>query len=406
VPGLVSESLRPAVSSPDNNSASDGAATGHKLLIEPSVFNIGLLLPPSLAFLNRIKEIVPQGSGIVLSTLPSFLDDFLVNVFYPSLEDTIRDLFNQTTGDIDASHEDNNWASVSQKPIMRGTVAFLELITAFCKMLNTIPPDQAFGQLTIDLLTSYYDKCYDWFKELVSRHAGSDPNSLKAGARWAQDGTIRSAIEEVWKWEEEAVPVDLLKKETELQLAEQANKITSHDLITDRKVIKHLCILCTSMKWLASKVIQLRHIEDPMNFSRSDGGGSGRLRRRWTLIDSVRVQYDENKPICLPMTAETVRFVTLPLPPLPPKTSMGLTRKSAFDGVVSSFQELASTVLYTLHAEARCRVIYHLDKCISEGNYCLDNPVTTPDTNALTLNTDLVWFDEDISNALPQRETV
>lgn len=61
VPGLVSESLRPAVSSSDNNNASDGAATGHKLLIEPSVFNIGLLLPPSLSFLNRIKEVVPSG---------------------------------------------------------------------------------------------------------------------------------------------------------------------------------------------------------------------------------------------------------------------------------------------------------------------------------------------------------
>ena len=58
VPGLVSESLRPAVSASDNNTSSDGAATGHKLLIEPSVFNIGLLLPPSLAFLIRIKEIV------------------------------------------------------------------------------------------------------------------------------------------------------------------------------------------------------------------------------------------------------------------------------------------------------------------------------------------------------------
>lgn len=315
MPGLVSESLRPAVSSSDNNNASDGAATGHKLLIEPSVFNIGLLLPPSLAFLNRIKEIVPQGSGIVLSTLPSFLDDFLVNVFYPSLEDTIRDLFNQTTGDIDASHEDINWASISQKPVMRGTVAFLELITAFCKMLNTIPPDQAFGQLTIDLLTSYYDKCYEWYKELVSRHAGSDPNSFKASARWAQGGPIHSAIGDVWKWEDETAPVDLLRKETDLQLAEQAkSKITAHDLITDRKVIKSLCILCTSMKWLASKVIQLRHIEDPGNFSRNDGGGSGRLRRRWTLIDSIRVQHDEDKPICLPMTAETVRFVTLPYP--------------------------------------------------------------------------------------------
>lgn len=86
-----------------------------------------------------------------------------------------------------------------------------------------------------------------------------------------------------------------------------ANRLSAGDLITDRKVINSLCLLATSMRWLASKVVQLRHIEDPENFSRNDGGGSGRLRRRWTLIDSIRrPQFDENKPIFLPMTTETV----------------------------------------------------------------------------------------------------
>jgi exocyst complex component 4 len=71
---------------------------------------------------------------------------------------------------------------------------------------------------------------------------------------------------------------------------------------------------------------------------------------------------------------------------------------------VTSFEELATTVLFTLHAEARCRIIYHLDKCITEGNHCLDNPVPTPDANVLALSMDLVWFDEDISSGLPEKE--
>ncbi|KAI5791293.1 Sec8 exocyst complex component-specific domain-containing protein [Pyronema domesticum] len=384
VPGLVSESLRPAVSSTDNSTSSDGAATGHKLLIEPSVFNIGLLLPPSLAFLNRIKEIVPTGSGIVLSTLPSFLDDFLVNVFYPSLEDTIRDLFNQTTGDVDAFHEDINWSKVSRKPIMKGTIAFLDLITAFCKMLESIPPDQAFGQLTIDLLTSYYDKCYEWFKDLVARADGVGENAVKASARWSQKDPMRSIIAKVWNNGEPCSP-DVLKAEIEASMVEhKTRQITGLDLISDRKIINSLCILCTSMRWFASKVVALRHVEEPENFSKHDGGSSGgRMRRRWTLIDGVQRPHDENRPVYLPMTVDTV---------------------SAFDGVVASFQELAGTILYTLHAETRCRVLYHLGKAITEGNYCLDNPVATPDSNVLALNTDIVWFDEDISGALLPRE--
>lgn len=164
VPGLVSESLRPAATSSEAQSSTDGAATGHKLLIEPSVFNMGLLLPPSLAFLQRVKEIVPAGSGIALSTLTSFLDDFLVNVFHPSLDDTMHELFGQVTGDMDAFTQDSQWMNIANKPIMKGTARLFDLITAFCKMLETIPPDQAFGELIIDLLTSYYGKCCDWYK--------------------------------------------------------------------------------------------------------------------------------------------------------------------------------------------------------------------------------------------------
>src|SRR4051812_5513414 len=74
VPGLVSDSKRPEDLSENNNINLDGSATGHRLLVEPSVFNMGILLPPSLDFLNRLKEVVPTGSDIVMSTLTSFLD--------------------------------------------------------------------------------------------------------------------------------------------------------------------------------------------------------------------------------------------------------------------------------------------------------------------------------------------
>ncbi|KAI5803255.1 Sec8 exocyst complex component-specific domain-containing protein [Geopyxis carbonaria] len=382
VPGLVSESLRPAVATTDNHNISDGAATGHKLLIEPSVFNITILLPPSLAFLNRLKGIVPTGSGIVHNTLPSFLDDFLVNVFYPSLEDTIRDLFAQTIGDLDAFHEDPQWTRISKRPVMKGTTAFLGLITAFCKMLDTLPPDQAFGQLTIDLLTSYYDKCYEWYREIVARHSSeSEANSeVKTSAQWAQDNHIRLAMGEILTND---TSMNALKKETDAETIYRGNvPIRSADLITDRKSIVSLCILATSMKWIASKVIQLRHIEDPQNFSRNDGGNTGRVRRRWTLIDSVRTQ-DEGRPVYLPMTEDTI---------------------SAFDGVVSSFQELTTTVLFTLRAEARCRTIHYLEQCLSQGIYCFDNPVQAPDTSIVALNSDLVWFDEDVSTYLTPQE--
>lgn len=72
---------------------------------------------------------------------------------------------------------------------------------------------------------------------------------------------------------------------------------------------------------------------------------------------------------------------------------------------MNDFQELANTILFTLRAEARCHVLHYLHLCLTEGNYCLDSTINTPDSNVISLNVDLVWFDEDISNLLREKET-
>jgi exocyst complex component 4 len=124
VPGLVSDSKRPEELSANNSANLDGSATGHKLLVEPSVFNMGILLPPSLDFLNKLKEVVPQGSDIVMSTLTSFLDDFLKNVFYPQLEETLAELCAQTFVELDAFQQEPHWAQHSKKPIFKVSPAY------------------------------------------------------------------------------------------------------------------------------------------------------------------------------------------------------------------------------------------------------------------------------------------
>ncbi|RPB25906.1 hypothetical protein L211DRAFT_856536 [Terfezia boudieri ATCC MYA-4762] len=414
VPGLVSESLRPAQSSSEAQSSSDGAATGHKLLIEPSVFNMGLLLPPSLAFLQRVKEIVPAGSGIALSTLTSFLDDFLVNVFHPSLDDTMHELFSQVTGDMDAFTQDPQWMNIANKPVMKGTARLFDLIIAFCKMLETIPPDQAFGELIIDLLTSYYGKCCDWYKDLATgNRSADDPTSplsgdFKGSAKWAQNKETKEVMKLIWQADTRDC-TSLIQKENTLELQMQGDQpISSSGLIRDRKVISALCLLYTSMKWLASKITQLRQVEDDDAFTQADVGrmkegkegigGVARRRRRWTLGRQQKAPVAEEQQPVLPMGKETVVL---------------------FDSVVNSFQELAGTVLFTLRAEMRCHVLYHLNLCMSGSSFNIPITSTTtnttsgggqappqmdPDINLLNLNTDLVAFDEDVSVLLRARE--
>lgn len=120
VPGLVSKSQGSfGLTRTDNLTTSDGPAAGHKLLVQPNVFNISSLLPPSLSFLQRLKDIVPHDSDIAMSTLTSFLDEFIINVFHPQLEETVTELCTQAFLELDAFQQDPQWSQHSTRPIFK-----------------------------------------------------------------------------------------------------------------------------------------------------------------------------------------------------------------------------------------------------------------------------------------------
>lgn len=124
VPGLVSKSRARLGVIDLKTSTFDGPVASHKMLIDPSVFNISLLLPPSLGFLQRLKDIVPPDSDIAKSTLTSFLDDFLVNVFHPQLEETVTELCTQAIADINAFQKDPQWSQKASKPVFKVRTPF------------------------------------------------------------------------------------------------------------------------------------------------------------------------------------------------------------------------------------------------------------------------------------------
>jgi exocyst complex component 4 len=117
VPGLVLQRERTKeVAGLAGRGVLDGAITGHKLLVSPDPFNMVYLLPPTISFLDRVKELIPYAlstllplsfvflfcrgdtygrPSLVSSTVTSFLDDFLVAVFLPQLEDTVTDAFSR-----------------------------------------------------------------------------------------------------------------------------------------------------------------------------------------------------------------------------------------------------------------------------------------------------------------------
>jgi exocyst complex component 4 len=83
-----------------------------------------------------------------------------------------------------------------------------------------------------------------------------------------------------------------------------------------------------------------------------------------------------------------------------------LTDISAFDSIISSYQELAGTALLTLHMEVRCQIIHALTLALSvkSSRYVLEQPVTDPDPRVLSLNADLVAYDETVVRFLRDKE--
>ncbi|EXJ79785.1 hypothetical protein A1O3_08069 [Capronia epimyces CBS 606.96] len=428
VPGLVSKSR--ALNGTDvalERSGQDSSAAGHKLLIEPGVFNMPVLLPPSLTFLQRLKDVVPPTSHIPMSTLTSFLDDFLINVFHPQLEEAVTELCTQCMIDLEAFSEDAHWSKQSPHPIFKGTVSFMALIRAFSGMLSSIPQDQMFTQLIINQLVTYYDKCYGYYKAIVSRVTPSDSNpnvntlTLKAAASLAQAGEVHDAALELLKLDrsssEGVARSRLIAREVQsLLAATKANPLSSYDIISDPKSVHQLSLLYNSMQWLSAALAKIRQVETSSHsgLSHARSGSQSKNARRWTLITTLRGPTKTPSlpgaanPIFLPLTSETA---------------------IAFDQTVSSFRTLAQTSLLTLHIDIRCGIIHQLSRTLSgpgmvkptspidnrdsSGSlpldsglypYVLSGPPSSASPLVLELNNDLIAFDSNIAAYLGRKE--
>ena len=76
------------------------AATGHRLLIHPNPYNILIGYLPTKEFMTRMETQIPGYTFIIGATYAfrsprfvDFLDDFLVNVLLPQMEERVHEFF-------------------------------------------------------------------------------------------------------------------------------------------------------------------------------------------------------------------------------------------------------------------------------------------------------------------------
>ncbi|KAK2871952.1 hypothetical protein FQN49_002679 [Arthroderma sp. PD_2] len=404
VPGLVPKSRHMFSTGDTSSSNQQSSGTGHKLLIEPSVFNISLLLPPALSFIHRLKEIVPPNSDIVTSTLTPFLDEFLINVFQPQLDEAVSELCAINFISVDAYTEDPQWALHSTRPIFRGTINFVNLIKTFSRMLDSIPHDQAFTQLIIDQILTYYDKCSGWYKALMTRISPNHPGgvALKTSAAFAETRELRDVGQKLWE-SSASEKQALINKEIELLInITNETSLKGYDMISDPKIVGSLSLLYNSMNWLSSNLSKLRHITPHQTDSSHNQSRQGAPTRRWTLEASMRPRRgDLERPLRLPMTKESV---------------------VGFDNAIKSIKNLAFTSLFTLHLDIRCGSIYMISRALKGKNdgrqpdqnkvpstennwaYILTVEPTSASPTVLELNNDLISFGARMSTYLGPNE--
>lgn len=379
VPGLAVTGATPVTKPTENEKTEDRSATGHKLLVEPSVFNMGILLPPSLSFLTRLKDIVPPNSEIVLSTLTSFLDDFLINVFLPQLEEALTDMCMAASVETDAFQQDPKWQVRAQKPLFKGTSNFLDLIKAFCMLLDSLPHDQAFSQLVMAQMRVYYDKCYNWYRALVMRpqlDANAERKPKRSAALAEYNADMRDAVTKLLAAEaEDADDVQRLMQEQTASLIAnvKASPLTDADMMLDRKSLSGLCTLYNSSRWFVAHATQLRHMSNSM--SSSNPTTPRHQTRRWTTLISP----NPHAAIYLPLDQQSARD---------------------FDALTTSMTDLSALILRTLHLEMRLQIVSGVSRALNT-TYLLRQPYNDPDPAILALGKQLLNLDEDLALHLP-----
>lgn len=95
MPGLVAGSAADATQITTTNSSDDRMLDSdqhHRLLIPADAFHVTVLFQPTLAFLHRVSEVLP--AGVEASRASSaVLDEFVLKVYLPQLEEKVSELF-------------------------------------------------------------------------------------------------------------------------------------------------------------------------------------------------------------------------------------------------------------------------------------------------------------------------
>ncbi|TFK30822.1 Sec8 exocyst complex component-specific domain-containing protein [Coprinopsis marcescibilis] len=360
-----------------------GTDQHHRLLIRPDAFHVTILFQPTLSFLERVTDTLPAGVESVRAST-TVLDDFVLKVYLPQLEEQVLDIFHQAVSGPDAFQPDPQSLHLSPEPLMKATMRLMALVNSLCAMLQTSPfHRENYSRLMLGVVIQFYQRCSDRFQTLTTSTTGSE-SDVALAAQWAQKSELQTPLSELRSLDENfsTTQQQLCNQETNIEMDLMRHKaIRKEELISSNRNIAALASLFRSVAWFTAELNSLK------------------TSRREDFMSPTTPSSLE------PMTAVTA---TTPfMPPLPDEDELklSLSKEMAlrFQALLRTYDQLSALILDTLRLDIRCRAIYYLDSSMRHGNYSAAYEAAEPDAHVADLNLELVQCDEILSTSLPKK---
>ncbi|PCH33923.1 hypothetical protein WOLCODRAFT_135391 [Wolfiporia cocos MD-104 SS10] len=396
VPGLVQGSAENAVQATLSAVGTDdrlsGSSQHHRVLVHPDAFHVSVLFQPTLAWLDRIAEVLPSGLEAARAS-SVVLEEFVLNVYLPQLEDKISLLFHQAVTSPDAFEPDPASTKLSPEPLVKASVQVMALINSLCAMLRATPfHRENYSRLILTVIGQFYQRCSDRFYDLVAIRddsASEDSTQVVLAAQWAQRAELAACLSELLNVikgsDDKAMKTQLCRQEAHLEqslLGEQP--VSKTDLIASARNLSALASLYRSVTWFAAELDALKTAPET-NLSPTTP-----LKLEPV---STATPYTPYLPAIAP--AQVNEPLTLPL-----SSAMAMR----FQALHMTYAQLAELIIYSLRIDIRCRAIHHLDLALKHGVYRVEREVHEPDPNVIDLNIELGRCDDFSSATLPEHE--
>ncbi|KAJ7293405.1 exocyst complex component sec8 [Mycena rebaudengoi] len=389
MPGLVQASAESTVQAALSSVADDrllGAGQHHRLIIRPDAFHVSVLFQPTLAFLDRVSDVLPAGVDSARES-STVLDDFVLKVYLPQLEEkfpTFSIKLSQACPE--AFQPDPSSSRLSPEPLVKASTHLMALINSLCAMLIRSPfHRENYSRLILGVMIQFYQRCSDRFQDLVSipsQESESEPQPALA-AQWAQRSELTPCLSELLATSESdsSKQQQLFRQETNLEMDFLGQKPIQHsDLVVSIRNLAALASLYRSVAWFASE------------------------------LQGLKAQPEDTvlSPTLEPVSAVSPYTPFLPiLPPAPTdKLQLPLSREMAlrFQALLKTYEQLSELILDSIRIDIRCRTIHYLESALRYGNYSIEREAGEPDPHVVDLNNELAECNDFVSTCLAKRE--